>query len=85
MTSGAGTQFVTGNEWNNKDSFSFFNFYYLYIFYLCNIFELKITDNTNQSINNTFFIFYFTQGCSLHSFKSSRGVGVKIVEKDNIL
>jgi hypothetical protein len=24
---------------------------------------------------------YITQGCSLHSFKSSRGVGVEIVEK----
>jgi hypothetical protein len=24
MTSGAGTEFVTGNEWNNKDSFFFF-------------------------------------------------------------
>jgi hypothetical protein len=28
---------------------------------------------------------YITQGCSLHSFKSSRGVGVEIVERDNIL
>jgi hypothetical protein len=26
-----------------------------------------------------------SQGYSLHSFKSSRGVGVKIVERDNIL
>jgi hypothetical protein len=28
---------------------------------------------------------YVTQGYSLHSFKSSRGVGVVIVERDNIL
>jgi hypothetical protein len=26
-----------------------------------------------------------SQGCLLHSFKSLRGVGVKIVKKDNIL
>jgi hypothetical protein len=29
--------------------------------------------------------FYITQGCSLHSFKSSRGVGVEIVERDIII
>jgi hypothetical protein len=28
---------------------------------------------------------YITQGYSLHSFKSSRGVGFEIVERDNIL
>jgi hypothetical protein len=28
---------------------------------------------------------YITQGCSLHFFKSSRGVGVETVERDNIL
>jgi hypothetical protein len=64
MTSGAGTQFVTGNEWNNKDSFSFF-FFILLLFPSTQI--------------------YITQGCSLYSFKSSKGVNVAIIERDNIL
>jgi hypothetical protein len=31
MTAGAGTQFVPGNERNNKDSFFFFNIFYFQI------------------------------------------------------
>jgi hypothetical protein len=33
---------------------------------------------------NTNKINYITQGYSLHSFKSSKGVSVEIVERDNI-
>jgi hypothetical protein len=51
----------------------------------------------NHLLKNSFFFFYFilllfpstqiyiTQRYSLDSFKSSRDVGVEIVERDNIL
>jgi hypothetical protein len=55
--------------------------------------KLKITNNLLFNKKYLFFFFflfpstqiYITQGCSLHFFKSSRGVGVEIVERDNIL
>jgi hypothetical protein len=59
-----------------------------------NITEFKeINVNNKLKIIIIFFILllflstkiYINQGCSLHSFKSSRGVGVEIVERDNIL
>jgi hypothetical protein len=62
-------------------------------FKVVNNFIFKI--NLLNLLNSSFFIFfiflilstqiYITQGYSLHSFKSLRGVGVEIVERDNIL
>jgi hypothetical protein len=55
-------------------------------------FKSSTVQNNNLLKNSFFFFFlnevkqnYITQGCSLYSFKSSRGVGVEIVERDKIL
>jgi hypothetical protein len=55
---------------------------------------LSLLQEIDEIIKIPFFFFfllneikynYITQGCSLHSFNSSRGVGVEIVERENIL
>jgi hypothetical protein len=47
--------------------------------------KYKMYQTSSSSITIRYLSSSISQGCSLHFVKSSRGAGVEIVERDNIL